>query len=282
MTEHRNDTSVGDLAELQKRGSIRVLLRNNAINYFVYKGVQQGFEYELLKQFAKDNGLRIDVVVPPEQSDVIPWLKVGRGDIIATEMTVTDERKKDVAFTAPYLVTDEVLVQKSDTPAVKTIDELKASATASSSGPLSVAVRRSSSYAATLDALGIKHFDAPEDAETELLIAKVAAGELAATVADSGIAAVETRAHKGAVATLAVRKGDQVALGVRRENTALLASLDAWLKRKMRTGDFAYLKRKYFEARPGWDAAHVDVRVTGVLSPYDAQIKKWSQLYGLD
>ena len=279
MTGHKSDTDVGDLDAAKKRGSIRVLLRNNATNYFIYRGVQQGFEYELLKMYAKESDLRIDVIVPFENGDVIPWLRAGRGDVAATEMTATDERKAQLAFTQPYMFVDEVLIQKNGAPPIKTVDQLK---TAVTSGALALHVRKSSSYAATLDALGIAHVDAPEDIETEQLIGRVASGEIPATIADSSIATVETKAHKGAQLTLVLKKKNPIALGVRTDNKQLLANLDAFLKKHARNGDVERLRRKYFAARPGWSAGQVDIRVTGVLSPFDPQIKKWARSYGLD
>jgi membrane-bound lytic murein transglycosylase F len=278
LTEHRNDAATGDLAEIKKRGSLRVILRNNAVSYFLYRGVQQGFDYELLKGFAKENGLRIDVVVPREQSEVVPVLVGGRGDVIATEMTPTAARKEQIAFSQPYLFADEVLVQRAGDPPIASLDGLRGRA---------IHVRKTSSYRATLDALQAEHgpftvVDAPEDQETEEIVARVGKGELPLTMADSTIAAVEIGAHKGARTTLALRTHDPIALGVRKDNPELLRALDAYLECHKRSGDVERLRRKYFESRPENDAAHVDVRVTGKLSSYDAVIKRWSRSYGID
>ena len=79
----------GDLDEIAVRGSLRVLTRNNATSYFLHKGTQQGFDYELMKLFAAEHGLRLDIVVPPESDDLVPWLLEGKGDVIAAQMTVT-------------------------------------------------------------------------------------------------------------------------------------------------------------------------------------------------
>src|SRR5207248_810703 len=162
LTEHKAYATTGDLDEITRRGSIRVLLRNNATSYFVYRGVQQGFEYELMKQFAKEHGLRIDVVIPSNASDVIPSLLAGKADVIASEMTVNDARAAQFSFSAPYLYTDEVLVQRAKDPPLKSIDDLAGH---------TVHVRKSSSYRATLDALAanvaVHVEDAPEDQETE-------------------------------------------------------------------------------------------------------------------
>jgi membrane-bound lytic murein transglycosylase F len=169
-----------------------------------------------------------------------------------------------------------VLVQGAKDTPLKDVDALRADNRA-------VVVRKSSSYRATLDALGgVKIEDAPEAQETEQLIARIKSGDVALTVADSTIANVEIRAHGGAKTTLVLRAHDAIAFGVRKENAKLKAELDAFVKHNKSAPWFVALQRKYFQPQPSYDAAHVDVRVTGRLSPYDDAMKKWSRLYGID
>lgn len=278
LTGHQRDPSTLDLKDIKKRGSLRVLLRNNATGYFLYKGVQQGFDFEFAKQFARENGLRIDAIVPPDAADVIPWLLEGRADVIATAMTVTPERGAQIDFSSPYLTTDQVLVQPPGEKPLKSVEELAGR---------SIHVRRSSSYRTTLEPLaakiGFTINDAAEDLETEELIAAVAAGDIPLTVADSAIAAVEIGAHggrKAAQATLVLKKQDTIAFGVRKNNPELKAALDRFVKK--RSGDRERLRRKYFARPSRSDAAHLDARVTGKISPFDATIKQYSERYGID
>jgi membrane-bound lytic murein transglycosylase F len=55
----------GDFDSIKKRRVLRVLLRNNAASYFLYRGELMGFEYDLAREFADYHGLRLEVVVPP-------------------------------------------------------------------------------------------------------------------------------------------------------------------------------------------------------------------------
>ena len=270
-----NKLSTGDLGEIKKRGSVRILTRNNAVSYFLHKGTQQGFDYELMKLFAKDNGLRLDVVVPPESGDLIPWLLDGHGDVIAAQMTATDARKEKVAFSDPYLTADEVLVQKAGEKPIASVDELKGK---------TVVVRKSSSYAQTLAGIpGVKVEFAAEDKETEELVADVAAGKIPLTVADSNIAAVELSYRSDVQASLAVKSAQPIAYGARKENKALLAALNEFVKKRFRGLEYNVLKKQYFENKRIIESAHDDdVRTTGVISAYDELVKQRSQEYGLD
>jgi membrane-bound lytic murein transglycosylase F len=63
--EDRNKRFAGDFDAIKKRRVLRVLLRNNAASYFLYRGELMGFEYEFAREFADYHGLRLEVVVPP-------------------------------------------------------------------------------------------------------------------------------------------------------------------------------------------------------------------------
>lgn len=276
---HATEAGVFDLDAIKKRGSLRMLTRNNAISYFLHKGQQQGFDYELLKLFAKDHGLRLDVVVPPEASDLIPWLLEGKGDVIAAQLTITDAREEQVASSTPYLSADEVLVQRAGTPPLTSLADLKGK---------TIHVRKSSSFKSTLDALQAAHgpftvVDAPEGTETEELIAQVGRGEIPLTVADSTLAAVETAYRSDVAVTLPLKSGVQIGYATRPGSKKLQGALDAFVKKRFRGLEYNVLKKQYFENRRVITAGHdADVRATGSVSDFDALMKERARQYGLD
>jgi len=53
LASHNIQKQFGDLTEIKKRGTLRVLLKNNASSYFLRRGQLMGFEYEMAKAFAK-------------------------------------------------------------------------------------------------------------------------------------------------------------------------------------------------------------------------------------
>ena len=177
-----------DLPGIKNRQVLRVLTRNNAATYFVWRGQFLGFEYELMKRFADSQGLHLEMVVPNRWGDLIPTLRAGGGDLIAASMTITEERKRqDIAFTDPYNLVTEELVARADEKAFTDAKDLSGR---------TVVIRRTSSYWATIQKLRDQGIDvqlqaAPDNMETEEIISRVASGEYDLTVSDSHILSVE-------------------------------------------------------------------------------------------
>ena len=286
LSAHAKEAEKLDLDEIRKRGSIRMLTRNNAVSYFLFKGTQQGFDYEWIKLFAKEHGLRLDVVVPPEAKDLIPWLNEGRGDLIAAEMTATPERARDVWFSPPYNFVDEVVVQKASDAPITDLAQLKGQ---------TLHVRPSSSYRRTLDGLQATAgpfviADVAEDVETEAIIARVAAGTVPLTVADSTIAAVEKN-WRNDIQTGASLASSEIAVAARKDSPKLQAALTAFVNKHVSRAadgrvkgsvDYNVLKKQYFETARKASESRQDFKETGQISPYDALIRKHATNYGLD
>ena len=87
-----------DLPGILKRGKIIVLAENSATSYFIYKGKKLGFEYEILKEFAEDLGVAIEVKLVNDLTEMNEKLNAGEGDFIACNYTVTMDRKEDIEF----------------------------------------------------------------------------------------------------------------------------------------------------------------------------------------
>ena len=276
-----------DLTSMKKRGSIRVLTRNNAVSYFLYKGLQQGFDYEFISLFAKEHGLRVDVVVPPEGKDLIPWLNAGRGDVIAAGMTITPERQEAVWFSPPYNVVDELLVMNAAAPALTDLKDLKGK---------TVHVRKSSTYRQTLDKLQATHgpftiVDVDEHLETEELLDQVGEGKIDLTVADSTIAAVELAWRSKIQTGAALAEGEDIGLAARRDAPELQAALNAFVVKHVRKAEdghlkgstlYNILKKQYFESKRKAEIAQQNFKSTGTISDYDDVMKSFATKYGLD
>ena len=62
FTRQPQQAFTDDLPGLKEQRRLRMITRNNAMTYFIHRGRQVGFEYELIKEFANRHDLRLDIV----------------------------------------------------------------------------------------------------------------------------------------------------------------------------------------------------------------------------
>lgn len=272
----------GDLPEIRRRGMLRVITRNNAATFFLWRGEQAGFEYELLREFAKQLGLHVEMVVAPDHETLFEMLARGAGDVAAASLPVDSTRHaSDVVMTRPFSYVHDHLVARYDDDGLLGMEDLTGR---------TVTVRRSSTHWRTLERFrdaGLKlDLDAaPEDAESEMLIAAVGEGRIDLTVAASHVLDLELSYRTDVRKAFTLRGPVPLGWAVRREDTELLAALDEFLDREYRGLFFNVVYQKYFES-PARIRRHREQRVdhasAGGLSPYDAIVRREAQAHGFD
>jgi membrane-bound lytic murein transglycosylase F len=281
LTGHRQELYTEDFDGIKKRKVLRMITRNSSMTYYIYRGTQVGFEYELLKRYADENRLRLEIVIPPSSEDLITWLQEGRGDVIAAAMTITDVRADKVAFTIPYNLVEEVVVTAEDNDRINEVEDLKEK---------TVHVRKSSSYYETLKDLndkvkGIKVARLPEEIETEEILRGVEEGEWEITVTDSNILEVVQTYGRRLRLAFAL-KNVEIAWAVRKENRVLKASLDGYIKKQTGGVFLNVLKKKYFKDKKTIVSAFNEDEfrsdLSGRISPYDELAKKYAEKHGFD
>ncbi len=278
LTRHLEERALGDLDRIRERRVLRVLTRNNAATYFLYRGRQVGFEFELARRFASEIGCRLQIVVPANADELIPWLLEGRGDLVAASMTVTDERRKRVAFSRPYNLVSEVIVTRASDETLKGPPDLAGR---------DVVVRASSSYYESLARLQptveFSLIPAAEDLETEELIGLVGEGEIDVTVADSNILDIELTYRDDVRGAFVLGDRKRIAWAFRPDDVRLRDAADRFLRREYRGEFYNVLYRRYFRdskriakvapARAGRDRR---------ISPYDDLFRKIAREVEID
>jgi membrane-bound lytic murein transglycosylase F len=284
LTRHDVAPYVVDLPGLREKGVLRVLTRNNPVSYFLHRGRQFGFDYHLMKRFAQQQGLRLQMEVVPSRDDLEPWLLEGRGDVVAATLTATPERRERVRFSEPYLYSDEVVVKRAGTPPVDGLDGR------------TLHVRASSSYAESLERLKASGVDltierVDETLETERIADRVARGEIELTVMDSFLLDVELAYGQPLEVAMTLPRpgksdddeGRPIGFAVHPDNVELAQALDAYVSESYRGLHYNIAKKRYFEDRRRIAKAKQGrTGKTGRLSPYDEVIRKYARQYGLD
>lgn len=81
-----------------------------------------GFDIDLANAIAKDLNMQIELI-DMDLDGLIPALSTNRIDCIISGMTVTEERKKNVAFSVPYFTPQFAMLYRRDEP-ISTIKDL--------------------------------------------------------------------------------------------------------------------------------------------------------------
>jgi polar amino acid transport system substrate-binding protein len=81
--------------------------------YVDKNGVSEGFDVKALDWIAGEKGFQV-IHLPMPWDDIINVLKKGDIDIIASGLSITEERKEKVSFTVPYWTIRPVIVARQD------------------------------------------------------------------------------------------------------------------------------------------------------------------------
>lgn len=137
---------LGDFDGMIERRVVRVLTTYGGYQFYYDEGRPRGATYDMLmaleqhlnKELGRRN-IRLYVLpVPVSRDQLIPALLNGHGDVIASDLTPTRERKVLIDFTRPLLTDiDEVIVTRADVVDIKELRDLAGR---------DIFVRRSSSY----------------------------------------------------------------------------------------------------------------------------------------
>jgi len=91
---------------------------------FEEDGKVQGFDYEIVKEMGGLLGLEVEFRTTPFDS-IIPALAAGECDMIASAMTITDERAEQVDFTDAYFDANQsLLIRAEDEGTISTLADL--------------------------------------------------------------------------------------------------------------------------------------------------------------
>lgn len=296
-SEQKNDerkkplnTHKFDLPEIYKRGKLVVLAENSSTSFFIYKGKKMGFEYEILREFAEEIGVDLEVTIVNDLSEINTKLNAGEGDIIACNYTVTRERKQEIDFSVPYIQTNQVLIQRKP----ETDQDKLSMNTTFIKDPIQLAhkkvvVYEKSSYYSRLihlqDEIGDSIYIRPTQNQegVEELIEMVSDGQIDYTIAERNVAEINERFYPNINASLPISFKQNIAFGINKKAPILQKRLNSWLNKFMRREAFSYIKRKYFDQISQSVGGKLDFRPKrGTLSPYDAILRAEAEHFNID
>lgn len=269
-----------DLPEIRKRKYIRILTRNTEFCYFLHRGIQMGFEYELVKRFADQEGLALFIIIPPEWKDMEKWLVEGKGDLVASTLTLTPERavnQKLVRYCGEHAGAVQLIAGRVSEAPMKSVQDLKGR---------TLYVRPSSSYWSTLAALkkttGVDfHLKAiPENMEMRTILKNVASGKFDLTACDDVYIGQARSYGVDTKPLLRLTARQPYVWVVRADNPELQKAVNAFFKRENRSAFFNIQYKKYFDFRkPNRPAQELFSEKKQAISPYDPLFRKYGKQY---
>lgn len=274
----------GDLDEIRRRGVLRVLTRNNSSHYFVLRGEQWGFQYELAQRFAERLGVRLQMVVPTDRDSLTQALLEGEGDIIAAGMTITAGRGEAVLFSPPVtharrvVVTHEDIVKRLETPEDLSRFVVHLNFRSTTFAMAERFQRR----------LGLPLLvqDVPPDVEMEEMLRRIGSGEYEASIVDENLLRLEQAGGTPVEARIPI--GASIAKGwaFRPTSTELAQEAGAFIERHRRDGLIRVIYGKYFipTTRFARRARDFEFRADedGRISPYDEIFRRVGVETGID
>lgn len=286
-----------DFKDIKQKGVLRMITRYSSNTYFLHQGVEWGFEYELVNEFANKHDLALEVVVVGPDENPYDLLNSGEGDLIAANYAMTPERKQFVEFSRPYNLVDQMLVFSGE------VENPPQSVSELAERDIPVTVRRNSSYYYRLRELQNEGVDIPIELvsnkkDTESLLYEISNNKYSATVADDNIFQASSRYMNGLERGPVIAENDTIAWAIRKNAPVLKTELNRFLYDHFRFGKpgedpkrstfLNVLRKRYFKEGPQIaeyytpDPESNMLGGGGVISPYDELIKEVADSAGVD
>jgi len=236
------------LERVQAEGVLRVITRNSPATYFQDRNGETGFEYELVKRFADDLGVKLQIETADNLNELFTSLNRPNGPVLAAAGLVeSDGRRKHAQFSLPYLeVTPQVIYRNGQQRPTRPDDLLGKR----------ILVLKGSSHAEQLAELKLQlpELTYEESAAVEVvdLLRMVDEGQIDLTLVDSNELAMNQVYFPNVRVAFDLGDAQNLAWATAPgEDRSLLNEINAFLERAQQNGSLQRLKGRYY--------GHVDV-----------------------
>ncbi|MFN6380092.1 MAG: transporter substrate-binding domain-containing protein [Flavobacteriales bacterium] len=273
-----------DLDSIKARGKIILITENGPTTYYQYRGQGRGFDYDLVAAFAKSIGVKLEIRILDDVDKMFAHLNRGEGDIIASNLTITEERKKFVRFSAPVYQTRQMLVQKKMDP-LKPDSAIEMLSDTLALKDKNIWVHRYSSFYSRLKEIernnefNINIHEAPGEISTEDMIRLTASGEVERTITDENLAILQQLDYPELDMSVPVSNPQSIGWAVRSNAPNLEKAINDWLESKNGKKKVTKTFDKYFkiESYYGYKGPYQLPQLgPGKISPYDSLFKKYA------
>ncbi|MBN2660807.1 MAG: transporter substrate-binding domain-containing protein [Tannerellaceae bacterium] len=271
-----------DLPQLKVKGELTAVTLYSSTSYFQYKMQPMGYEYDLVRDFARSQGLKLTIKVAENITKLTEMLIAGEADIVAYPVPVTNNLRQEVSFCGREDLSTQVLVQRSNKgdTLIKDVTQLIGK---------SVYVRQGTKYHERLSNLdlelggGIQINNIENDSTTaEDLIEMVSTGQIPYTVSDDKTARLNKTYYNNIDISLKVSFLQRSSWAVRKGSPLLAKAVNEWATDKTSDFNFKAITKRYFELSKIPEQVAISKIIKGHISPYDHFFKKYAERIDLD
>jgi membrane-bound lytic murein transglycosylase F len=228
--------------DVVKKGEITFLTMNTSSSYFQGKeGEYEGFEYELAKAFAKDQGLKFKFKTVEDVDSILDQLEYNYGHIGVAGITNTKIRKLKFDFSPSYNSVYQTVVCRKRFKIKKSSELAK----------LNLIVSSQTSYEETLNFLKTKDskltWESRKGVNSETLLQEVWSSKNKCTITDSHLVDLHRRYLPELVKVYQFQNKNELSWAFLKGDKKTKKILRKWFSKKGTQNLIADLKRKYFE-----------------------------------
>ncbi len=233
------------LDKIKKTKTLNVVLLNAPSTYYIGPDGPQGFEYELLKDYAKHLGVNLNITSANTVKEAIKLSENKNIHITSAALAKTPQGIKRFNFGPSYFeVQEQVVCNRAmlrDGTFPRTVEDLEG---------LKIMVGEDTSYSETIISLQKDGFDInatfSSDFSTEELLEMVSNRAIDCTLAASNIYSLNKRYFTEITSAFTISGREQLAWVLAQDSEELKADMFSWFNSYNQSGRMAELKDHYY------------------------------------
>ncbi|NQX68790.1 transporter substrate-binding domain-containing protein [Paenibacillus alba] len=234
------------LETIKKNGKIRIGLMGTyaPYNFLNDKKEVDGFDADVAKQVAKRIGVQAEFITG-EFSGLIEGLQKDKYDALISQVTITDDRKKTMDFSTPYIKNSVSIVVKADNTTIKSLEDFKGKKIGVGLGT------NDEKYLREVALPKVGNFEIPTYNDVITSLTDLNVGRIDATI--NNMFAIQPLVEKNNFKIKAVGqpiKEDFAGIAIRKNNQELLDALNKALDDMKTDGTFKEIFKKWFGVDP--------------------------------
>lgn len=241
------DNVTRDFPAIKASGVLHAAVEYNKLSMYVEKDSIEGFNYEMVKAFARDMKLKLDVKAVSEGAEAFDGLRHGQFDLLACNLPATIDMKDSLLLSLPIILNKQVLIQRKQglgkaTYIKSQLDLAKKTLNVPENSPAILRIHNlSNEIGDTIYINEVKRYG------SEQLMYMVEHADIDYAVCDENIAKQYAPHLKNIDIKMAISFTQFYSWGMSKYQQELLKQLNRWLQQFKTTAEYKRICQKYIE-----------------------------------